>query len=249
MTVRETCSLVRDLLPLYVDGLVGEDSSKIIEKHLQTCRDCRRQYEAMGAEVKIETATLPDVKRPFLRVKRFYITRTLLVVLVLAVLAIPVYFGFNALRGQGVTFTSFTASGYVSRAFDALQDGNYTLAATYFADSDDSRAFLQSLEALQQEGVTITTTLAPWRTFSLSGGYTAGQAIARMEHEGERYDVYFLVSYRRGQIRPQNIMLISRPLPGNRMNILYRRSEWPEWLQELDQVLSPPSIYLLYDTN
>ncbi len=240
--MRETCSLVRDLLPLYVDGLVGEDSSKIIEEHLCNCDECRRQYEAMGAEVKIETATLPDVKKPFLRIKRFYVIRTLLVVLVLAILATPVYFGFNALRGQGITFTSFTASGYVRRAFDALQEGDYTLAAEYFDDSERSQVFLQSLEMLQQEGITIRNTSTSAWNFSLRGGYTSGQFIARMGYEGEWYDVYFLVGYRGGQITAWSIAQVSKSRPGHLpgysiINTLHWRSEWPKWLQELDQVL------------
>lgn len=242
--MHEACSLVRDLLPLYVDGLVGEDSSKIIENHLQTCGVCRGQYEAMDAEVKIETAALPDVKKPFLRIKRFYVTRTLLVVLVLAILAAPLYFGFNALRGQGITFTSFAAARQANRAFDALKDSDYSLAAEYFDDSEGSKAFFQSLKTLQQEGIIITNTLSSAWAFSIRGGSTSGQVIVRMEYQDERYDVYFLVGYRGGQITPWDIVQVSKPYPGplpgyTRVDILHRRSEWPEWLQELDQVLGP----------
>ncbi len=234
--LRERCSLVRDLLPLYIDGLVGEDSIKIIEAHLDICASCKEQYEAMGTKAKIETNSLQDVKRPFLRIKRFYITRTLLAVLVLTILAVPAYLGFNALRGQGVTFTSFTAASYANRAFDALKDGNYPLAAEYF-DDDHSQNFLQALESLEEEGIIITNTLALWRTFSHSGNHTSGQVIVRMEHEGESYDVYFLVGYRGKKITPQGIMHVTKSLPGYRMANIHWRSEWPEWVHELNHVL------------
>ena len=35
------CEVVRDLLPLYVDGVVSEESRKMIEEHLEECDDCR----------------------------------------------------------------------------------------------------------------------------------------------------------------------------------------------------------------
>ena len=31
------CEMIRDLLPLYIDGLTSEESNKEIDKHLKTC--------------------------------------------------------------------------------------------------------------------------------------------------------------------------------------------------------------------
>lgn len=41
------CSVVKDLLPLYVDGLVSEETAREIKAHLAVCEDCRREYQAM----------------------------------------------------------------------------------------------------------------------------------------------------------------------------------------------------------
>jgi hypothetical protein len=41
----EACCLVKDLFPLYHEGLVGKDSEKIIQQHLETCKGCQSEYE------------------------------------------------------------------------------------------------------------------------------------------------------------------------------------------------------------
>lgn len=42
-----SCGVVRDLLPSYVENLLGEDSREAVERHLKTCPACRAQMEAM----------------------------------------------------------------------------------------------------------------------------------------------------------------------------------------------------------
>jgi hypothetical protein len=39
------CEIIKDLLPLYVDGLTSEYSSKEIDNHLQECRDCKERFD------------------------------------------------------------------------------------------------------------------------------------------------------------------------------------------------------------
>ncbi|GAA0274391.1 zf-HC2 domain-containing protein [Muricomes sp. OA1] len=45
------CEMIRDLLPLYIDGLTSEESNKEIDKHLKTCRECREYYREMTGEI------------------------------------------------------------------------------------------------------------------------------------------------------------------------------------------------------
>ena len=33
-----TCNIIEDLLPLYVDDMVSEDSRKLVEEHLKECQ-------------------------------------------------------------------------------------------------------------------------------------------------------------------------------------------------------------------
>lgn len=44
-----TCGVVRDLLPSYVENLLGEESREAVDRHLETCPDCAARKEAMSA--------------------------------------------------------------------------------------------------------------------------------------------------------------------------------------------------------
>lgn len=42
------CNIIKDILPLYVDGLVCEDTKSIVEAHLKKCNSCREEYRKMA---------------------------------------------------------------------------------------------------------------------------------------------------------------------------------------------------------
>ena len=50
-----SCNTVRDMLPLYVDNIVSDDTKAIVEEHLALCDDCQKEYEAMKNEVVLPT--------------------------------------------------------------------------------------------------------------------------------------------------------------------------------------------------
>lgn len=41
------CNIIRDLLPLYEDGAVSEDTAQLVREHLEGCSACREEYERM----------------------------------------------------------------------------------------------------------------------------------------------------------------------------------------------------------
>ena len=43
------CDLIRDLLPLYVDGAASQESAQVVEEHVAQCPDCRQALEDMRA--------------------------------------------------------------------------------------------------------------------------------------------------------------------------------------------------------
>ena len=45
------CNVIGDLLPLYVDGAVSEDTKKLVEEHLAECADCKKAAEDMEKEL------------------------------------------------------------------------------------------------------------------------------------------------------------------------------------------------------
>ncbi len=77
-----TCGVVRDLLPSYIEGLLGEDSREAVNRHLETCPACTAQKEAMaampGAEEAEETAKEVNYLK---RVKKGTVKKIVLAVL------------------------------------------------------------------------------------------------------------------------------------------------------------------------
>ncbi|WP_042478445.1 zf-HC2 domain-containing protein [Bacillus ndiopicus] len=41
------CTIIQDLLPLYVDDVVSEDTKEMVGRHLKTCQACQKDYEQM----------------------------------------------------------------------------------------------------------------------------------------------------------------------------------------------------------
>jgi hypothetical protein len=48
------CEIIRDLLPLYADGLTSESSNRLIEDHAKTCPECRRLRDEMCTPMEPE---------------------------------------------------------------------------------------------------------------------------------------------------------------------------------------------------
>lgn len=42
-----TCEVIKDLLPLYYDGVCSSDSSDLITEHLKKCKDCQELFSKM----------------------------------------------------------------------------------------------------------------------------------------------------------------------------------------------------------
>lgn len=49
------CDIINDLLPLYVDGVLSQDSKELIEEHLEECENCRKIFENMKEKIQIST--------------------------------------------------------------------------------------------------------------------------------------------------------------------------------------------------
>ena len=52
------CDLIRDLLPLYLDGVCSDASRRAVKAHLAGCADCRRALAEMEAGLD-----LPNIRR------------------------------------------------------------------------------------------------------------------------------------------------------------------------------------------
>lgn len=52
--MRIDCEVIRDLMPLYVDGTASEKSRAMVEEHVAACGPCREMLEEMRQEVPVK---------------------------------------------------------------------------------------------------------------------------------------------------------------------------------------------------
>ena len=43
------CNVIQDILPLYIDDVVSDDTKELVEEHLQNCEICQRVYHETKA--------------------------------------------------------------------------------------------------------------------------------------------------------------------------------------------------------
>lgn len=63
------CSLVKDLLPSYLEHLTSPETDAAVSAHLETCADCRAAKAAMEAALPLETAP-PSAMNVFKKLRR-----------------------------------------------------------------------------------------------------------------------------------------------------------------------------------
>ena len=54
--MRNECSIIRDLLPLYIEEMVSADTVAFMEEHLEKCDTCRAELGGMKAQNDVEKA-------------------------------------------------------------------------------------------------------------------------------------------------------------------------------------------------
>ena len=107
-----TCDIIKDLLPLYVDGVISEDSRKLVDEHLESCSECKEYHEKLiSSDVPIKKAA--DDKAALKRIRRKINMRKLLVGCVAALVATGYHcqYGFDA-PGSEIEFITLTTTPY-----------------------------------------------------------------------------------------------------------------------------------------
>ena len=70
--MNKDCSIVQDLLPLYAEDMLREETKEFVDAHLAQCEACRAELAALKADVKpapVSAQPLRDLKRQLRRRK------------------------------------------------------------------------------------------------------------------------------------------------------------------------------------
>lgn len=60
--MKKECSIVQDVLPLYLENMVSEDTTVFVREHLEICSDCAVAFERLKSGRRIEVAETPQRK-------------------------------------------------------------------------------------------------------------------------------------------------------------------------------------------
>ncbi len=107
--MKTECSVVRDLLPLYIEDMVCPETARYVESHLGGCPECKAELDALRAgemltvAEKKQSSGTDDVK-PFKRMMRrmnrqFYMLSYSLVIFF-------VFLGFSLTGGENLMYNS-----------------------------------------------------------------------------------------------------------------------------------------------
>lgn len=87
------CELIKDLIPLYVDGICSEHSKQMVEEHIANCSDCKNEVEMLQRTIDLpmdkDTTKLKGFK-DYVKMKIW--SRVITIILVFFIIYIPVSF-------------------------------------------------------------------------------------------------------------------------------------------------------------
>ncbi len=69
--MRNECNIVKDLLPLYVEGIVNEDTADFVEEHIRHCEKCRKELEEMKSPNYLESDAASRANDDLSNLKQF----------------------------------------------------------------------------------------------------------------------------------------------------------------------------------
>lgn len=86
------CTLIRDLLPLYCDNAVSEESGVIIAEHLTECEECKTEYESLSA-VLPTAENEPHTGEKFSRLMKMQRAKKIIAVVLATAVSVAVIIG------------------------------------------------------------------------------------------------------------------------------------------------------------
>lgn len=80
-----SCNIIRDILPLYAEDMVGDDTKKLVDDHLGECEACTKELaglkEKRAIPVSVDTAPMEHIRRT---IRKRQILTTVCVILTIA---------------------------------------------------------------------------------------------------------------------------------------------------------------------
>ncbi len=119
--MKNECNIIRDLLPLYAEDMVSEDSKEFVEEHLAKCESCKKELE----EIKnTERTQIFEAEKPLKTLKNKLLRKRILTVLLTVLITVALSI---------ITITCLTVPKYFPYSEDLINvvdNGNGTITVT-----------------------------------------------------------------------------------------------------------------------
>ena len=106
--MKNECSIVRDLLPLYFENMVSTETAQYVKAHLQECATCRAELERLKEDTEAAIGKKPTAgamnAKPFKRLMKRINRQTYS--LSYAVIVIFILLGFSLTGGSDLMYNS-----------------------------------------------------------------------------------------------------------------------------------------------
>lgn len=87
--MKTNCNIIKDLLPLYVDGVISKESTQLVDEHLSECDHCQALLDSMKEEISVSSIDEKNAIKNFFkkikRKKRIAITLSIIITFILGI--------------------------------------------------------------------------------------------------------------------------------------------------------------------
>lgn len=121
--MKKACSIVRDVLPLYFENMVSEDTAAFVKEHLENCPDCAAELECLksGKQIdKVEITQRESDANVITAVKKKIAKRTLKMVVAVSLVFVVLFSAILLYTGIKYPVTKDNIS------LSTKSDGGYT---------------------------------------------------------------------------------------------------------------------------
>lgn len=152
--MKTDCGIIKDILPLYCDGVCSEESRTAVEDHLKECADCKAEFDGMNTPLDINELPIDEKNAVNAAAsawkrgnRRAFLTGGVIVLLIIA-MAVGGFFAYHRFATadkSDLNALAAAASDYLSR--DSLtvdktaERGDY-LAVLLKDDTDESTHYM-----------------------------------------------------------------------------------------------------------
>ena len=122
------CYIAKDLLPLYVDDVLSEESKNEIENHISTCADCKKEHDLVKKNLIIPIDNDSVILK---KIKRKLLNKKIIVSAISSVLALAIGTGCFCYYILYATTIPYEKENFSIEQVDNTLNINYTKGAYY----------------------------------------------------------------------------------------------------------------------